>query len=52
MNASEYNEPIENFIDVPDGKIHYLDGAGPGCRPTCCMPMDFAREPIRLLSNI
>jgi pimeloyl-ACP methyl ester carboxylesterase len=30
MNAPEYNEPIENFIDVPDGKIHYLDWGGTG----------------------
>ena len=30
MNAPEYNEPIEDFIDVPDGKIHYLDWGGTG----------------------
>ena len=30
MNASEYNQPIENFIDTPDGKIHYLDWGGAG----------------------
>ena len=30
MNAPDYNEPIENFIDVPDGKIHYLDWGGTG----------------------
>jgi len=30
MNAPEYNEPIENFIDIPDGKIHYLDWGGSG----------------------
>ena len=30
MNAPEYNEPIENFIDVPDGQIHYLDWGGTG----------------------
>ena len=30
MNAPEYNEPIENFLDVPDGKIHYLDWGGNG----------------------
>ena len=30
MNAPEYNEPIENLLDVPDGKIHYLDWGGTG----------------------
>ncbi len=32
MNAPEYIEPIENDLDTPDGKIHYLDwgGSGPG----------------------
>jgi pimeloyl-ACP methyl ester carboxylesterase len=30
MNAPAYNEPIEDFIDVPDGKIHYLDWGGTG----------------------
>ena len=30
MNAPKYNEPIENFLDVPDGKIHYLDWGGTG----------------------
>ena len=30
MNAPEYNEPIENLLDVPDGKIHYLDWGGSG----------------------
>jgi pimeloyl-ACP methyl ester carboxylesterase len=30
MNSPEYNEPVENFIDVPDGKIHYLDWGGTG----------------------
>ena len=30
MNAPDDNEPIENFIDVPDGKIHYLDWGGTG----------------------
>ncbi len=30
MNALEYNQPIENFIDLPDGKIHYLDWGGAG----------------------
>ena len=30
MNASEYNQPLENFIDTPDGKIHYLDWGGAG----------------------
>ena len=30
MNSPEYNEPIENFIDVADGKIHYLDWGGSG----------------------
>lgn len=30
MNAPDYNEPIENFIDLPDGKIHYLDWGGAG----------------------
>ncbi len=30
MNVPEYNEPIEDLIDVPDGKIHYLDWGGTG----------------------
>ena len=30
MNSPEYNEPVENFIDVPDGKIHFLDWGGTG----------------------
>ena len=30
MNAPDDNEPVENFIDVPDGKIHYLDWGGTG----------------------
>lgn len=32
MNAPEYIEPIENDLDTPDGKIHFLDwgGSGPG----------------------
>ncbi len=30
MNAPEINEPLESFIDVPDGKIHYLDWGGTG----------------------
>jgi pimeloyl-ACP methyl ester carboxylesterase len=30
MNAPEYTEPIENLLDVPDGKINYLDWGGTG----------------------
>ena len=30
MNAPEYIEPIENDLDTPDGKIHYLDWGGSG----------------------
>ena len=30
MNTPGYSDPIENFIDVPDGKIHYLDWGGAG----------------------
>ena len=30
MNAPEFNEPIENFLDVPDGKIHFLNWGGIG----------------------
>ena len=30
MSDPEINEPLENFIDVPDGKIHYLDWGGAG----------------------
>ena len=32
MNAPDYSEPIENDLDTPDGRIHYLDwgGSGPG----------------------
>ena len=30
MNAPEINEPLENFIDVADGKIHFLDWGGTG----------------------
>jgi pimeloyl-ACP methyl ester carboxylesterase len=30
MNVPEYKDPLENFIDVPDGKIHYLDWGGTG----------------------
>ncbi|MBW2441491.1 MAG: alpha/beta hydrolase [Deltaproteobacteria bacterium] len=30
MSDPEVNEPLENFIDVPDGKIHYLDWGGTG----------------------
>jgi pimeloyl-ACP methyl ester carboxylesterase len=30
MNAPDDNEPVENLIDVPDGKIHYLDWGGTG----------------------
>ncbi len=32
MNAPEYIEPIENYLDTPDGKIHYLDWGGSGPR--------------------
>ena len=30
MNAPETIEPLENFINTPDGKIHYLDWGGSG----------------------
>ncbi len=30
MNASDDIEPIENYLDTPDGKIHYLDWGGSG----------------------
>jgi len=30
MNAPEYNEPLENDLDTPDGKIHFLDWGGSG----------------------
>jgi pimeloyl-ACP methyl ester carboxylesterase len=30
MNAPEYIEPIENDLDTPDGKIHFLDWGGCG----------------------
>ena len=30
MNAPNYIEPIENYLDTPDGKIHYLDWGGTG----------------------
>ncbi len=30
MNVPDSNEPLENFIDVADGKIHYLDWGGDG----------------------
>ena len=30
MNASEYIEPVEDFLDSGDGKIHYLDWGGVG----------------------
>ena len=30
MNAPEYIEPIENYLDTVDGKIHYLDWGGSG----------------------
>jgi pimeloyl-ACP methyl ester carboxylesterase len=30
MNAPEINDPLENLIDVPDGKIHFLDWGGVG----------------------
>ncbi len=30
MNAPEYIEPIENYLETPDGKIHYLDWGGSG----------------------
>jgi hypothetical protein len=28
MNTPEYIEPIENDLDTPDGKIHFLDWGG------------------------
>jgi len=30
MNAPEYIEPIENDLDTPDGRIHFLDWGGSG----------------------
>ena len=30
MNAPEINEPLESFINVADGKIHFLDWGGTG----------------------
>ncbi len=30
MNTPEYIEPIENDLDTPDGKIHFLDWGGSG----------------------
>ena len=30
MNAPEYIEPIENDLNTPDGKIHFLDWGGSG----------------------
>jgi pimeloyl-ACP methyl ester carboxylesterase len=30
MNAPDYIEPIENYLDTPDGRIHYLDWGGSG----------------------
>lgn len=30
MRAPENIEPIENYLDTPDGKIHYLDWGGSG----------------------
>ena len=30
MNALVPMEPTENFLDTPDGRIHYLDWGGPG----------------------
>ena len=30
MSVPEYNDPLENFIDVADGKIHFLDWGGTG----------------------
>ena len=28
MNAPDYNQAHESFLDLPDGKIHYLDWGG------------------------
>jgi pimeloyl-ACP methyl ester carboxylesterase len=30
MNAPEYREPMESFLDTGDGKIHFLDWGGSG----------------------
>ena len=51
MNALEPMEPTENYLDTLDEGYIIWIGVDQDPRPIFSMPMDFAPEPILLLSG-